>query len=174
MLFALVLTLSALTTFAQGNNCQPMPGVQLANPRCQQATPAANAIEWTFPKPDQVSVSKDGRTYYVLADQIFAERTTIGDDKKIEAALVYFTPKQVAVFELMYLAGKLKDVDWLLAWTAIGLTVEQNGLPEFVDKGPMFNMDFFFFKIRNGRVVAAHVESDRKFVIVLPAPANVK
>jgi hypothetical protein len=106
---------------------------------------------------------------------VFAEKTRIGDQKQVEAALVYFTPKIVATFELMQVAkpNEVPNVDALFAFTAIGLTIEQRGLPELINKGPLFDMEFFFFKIRSGRVVAAHVSDDRKFVIVLPVPASV-
>lgn len=167
----------SISGFAQ-KNCQPMPGVNLANPRCDQApknesTQAANAIEWTFPKPDQVTVTKEGRTYYVLTNDVFAEKTRIGDESQVEAALVYFTPKILGTFEVMRLAGELKDVDRMLAFSAIGLSVKTRGLPQFIAKGQLFEKEFFFFKIWSGRVVAAHVSDDRKFVIVLPAPPSV-
>ncbi len=181
ILVTLSILVFSITGLAQ-NNCQPMPGVQLANPRCAQGPTdrqtdtarAGNAIEWTFPKPDQVTITKEGRTYSILAEEVFAEKTRVGDQKQVEAALVYFTPRIVATFELAHISkpNEVPNVDAFLAFTAVGLTIEQTGLPDLINKGPLFDMEFFFFKIRSGRVVAAHVSADRKFVIVLPVPAS--
>jgi hypothetical protein len=146
--FLLTLILVIPLTAMGQNNCQPMPGVRLANPKCQQSPQAAprpqagNAIEWTFPKPDQVSINKEGRTYYALTDDVFSEKPTIGREYQVEAALVYFTPKIVATFELMYVAGKLKDVDWFLAFSAIGLAVKSQGIPDFIGKGQCSKKSF--------------------------------
>jgi len=155
-----------------------MPGTQKANPK--RINPPAtnnagtkNAIKWTFPRAGQTPQSIDGEAYYELTPGIIATRTAIGDNKDIEAATVYFLPKTLAAFRLTQLKdpNDLPNVDNFLIMTAVHLAVEDpqsNGFNKYLGKVTMYAVVFYFYELKSGQVIAAHLSEDQSHVLILP------
>jgi len=153
-----------------------MSDARPANPKREAGRLTLNPIAWAFPAPGQVSVEIGGETYYQLAPEVFGRRRTIGEGKDIETALILFTPQGVAGIQMIQIQEPtlIPDLDRFFTMMAVKLAVKTptGHFNEYVGKGRVFDMPFYFYGTKGGVSVGASISADHRRVLVMPAPSS--
>lgn len=153
-----------------------MPGTQLVNPK--RETPddrlVWKPVKWAFPADGQVSLELEGKTFYQLGPEVFGKR---GNFKKgMETAVIIFSPKLAALASMIHIQepDTVPDIDQFLAAVAVMRAVEtpDGYTNQYLGNGRVDGLLVYFYRTRSGANVGAHVGSDRRRVLVMPAPSE--